>query len=118
MLVADDTWPRTWPRTAGARTQLLQLFVEGRSDGHRCDEGQAASAWDIEDRGTADLAKRMEVVELRAELGGLDSHGESGRPGFGARPGWRWDAALSFAGAQRDYVEQAIHIQAARRPET
>ena len=23
-----------------------------------------------------------------------------------ARPGWRWDVALSFAGAQRDYVEQ------------
>src|SRR5271169_4659051 len=22
------------------------------------------------------------------------------------RPGWRWDVALSFAGAQRDYVEQ------------
>ena len=24
----------------------------------------------------------------------------------GAQPGWRWDVALSFAGAQRDYVEQ------------
>ena len=24
----------------------------------------------------------------------------------GARPGWRWDVALSFAGAQRDYVDQ------------
>ena len=26
--------------------------------------------------------------------------------GTGARHGWRWDMALSFAGAQRDYVEQ------------
>jgi len=24
----------------------------------------------------------------------------------GARPEWRWDVALSFAGAQRPYVEQ------------
>ena len=26
--------------------------------------------------------------------------------GTGAGPGWRWDVALSFAGAQRPYVEQ------------
>jgi hypothetical protein len=26
--------------------------------------------------------------------------------GTGVRPGWRWDVALSFAGAQRDYVDQ------------
>jgi hypothetical protein len=29
-----------------------------------------------------------------------------GSIGLGARPEWRWDVALSFAGAQRDYVEQ------------
>ena len=32
--------------------------------------------------------------------------GADGGAGPGARPGWRWDVALSFAGAQRDYVEQ------------
>jgi hypothetical protein len=32
--------------------------------------------------------------------------GTNGGEGPGARPGWRWEVALSFAGAQRDYVEQ------------
>jgi hypothetical protein len=35
----------------------------------------------------------------------------------GARPGWRWDVALSFAGAQRGYVEQvaeALRAQGVR----
>ena len=32
--------------------------------------------------------------------------GADGSADPGARPGWRWDVALSFAGAQRDYVEQ------------
>ena len=32
--------------------------------------------------------------------------GADGGTGPGARPGWRWDVALSFAGAQRDYVGQ------------
>ena len=30
--------------------------------------------------------------------------GADGGAGPGARPGRRWDVALSFAGAQRDYV--------------
>ena len=32
--------------------------------------------------------------------------GADGGAGPGAGPRWRWDVALSFAGAQRDYVEQ------------
>ena len=32
--------------------------------------------------------------------------GAGGGTGHGARAGWRWDVALSFAGAQRNYVEQ------------
>ena len=32
----------------------------------------------------------------------------------GARPGWRWDVALSFAGAQRDYVGQVAQALKAR----
>jgi hypothetical protein len=32
----------------------------------------------------------------------------------GAVPGWRWDVALSFAGAQRDYVEQVAQALQAR----
>jgi hypothetical protein len=32
----------------------------------------------------------------------------------GARPGWRWDVALSFAGAQRDYVEQVAQALQAK----
>src|SRR4249919_3485185 len=31
-----------------------------------------------------------------------------------ARPRWRWDVALSFAGAQRDYVEQVAQALKAR----
>ena len=34
--------------------------------------------------------------------------------GAGARPGWRWDVALSFAGAQRDYVEKVAQALMAR----
>ena len=36
----------------------------------------------------------------------------SADPGVG--PGWRWDVALSFAGAQRDYVEQVAEALQAR----
>jgi hypothetical protein len=32
--------------------------------------------------------------------------GVGGRAGWGAWPGRRWDVALSFAGAQRGYVER------------
>jgi hypothetical protein len=39
--------------------------------------------------------------------GRLDAMTEAdGSLDAGARPGWQWDVALSFAGAQRDYVEQ------------
>ena len=39
--------------------------------------------------------------------------GADGGAGRGARPGWRWDVALSFADAQRDYVGQvAVALQA------
>ena len=40
--------------------------------------------------------------------------GANGGAGPGARPGWRWDVALSFAGAQRDYVEQVAEALKAR----
>ena len=32
--------------------------------------------------------------------------GADGGVDLGAQPGWRWEVALSFAGAQRDYVDQ------------
>ena len=38
----------------------------------------------------------------------------SGSADPGTRPGWRWDVALSFAGAQRDYVEQVAWALKAR----
>ncbi len=34
--------------------------------------------------------------------------GASSAAGPGARPGRRWDVALSFAGAQRDYVGAGV----------
>ena len=37
-----------------------------------------------------------------------------GGAGPDARPRWRWDVALSFAGAQRDYVEQVAQALKAR----
>ena len=40
--------------------------------------------------------------------------GADGGAGPGVRPGWRWDVALSFAGAQRDYVEQVAQALKAR----
>ena len=40
--------------------------------------------------------------------------GADGGAGPGSRPGWRWDVALSFAGAQRDYVEQVAGALKAR----
>jgi WD40 repeat protein len=38
----------------------------------------------------------------------------NGGAGPGVRPGWRWDVALSFAGAQRDYVQQVAQALQAR----
>ena len=40
--------------------------------------------------------------------------GASGGADLGAGPQWRWDVALSFAGAQRDYVEQVAPALKAR----
>ena len=40
--------------------------------------------------------------------------GADGAAGQDARPGWRWDVALSFAGAQRLYVEQVAGALKAR----
>ena len=40
--------------------------------------------------------------------------GADGGAGPDAGPGWRWDVALSFAGAQRDYVEQVAGALKAR----
>ena len=40
--------------------------------------------------------------------------GADGGTDLGAQPGWRWDVALSFAGAQRDYVEQVAQALQAR----
>ena len=40
--------------------------------------------------------------------------GANGGADPGARPGRRWDVALSFAGAQRDYVEQVAEALKAR----
>ena len=40
--------------------------------------------------------------------------GASGGADLGARPQWQWDVALSFAGAQRDYVEQVAQALKAR----
>ena len=54
---------------------------------------------------------------LHAAIGGrLDvvTGGDSGT-GLGAQPRWRWDVALSFAGAQRGYVEQVAQALKARR---
>ena len=43
--------------------------------------------------------------------GRLESHGGSERRrGPGVLAGWRWDVALSFAGAQRDYVERVAQL--------
>ena len=40
--------------------------------------------------------------------------GADGAAGPDARPGWQWDVALSFAGAQRPYVEQVASELKAR----
>src|ERR1039457_7550910 len=54
-------------------------------------------------------------VSYAATGGRLDvMAGADGSAGPGARPQWRWDVALSFAGAQRDYVEQVAAALTAR----
>lgn len=40
--------------------------------------------------------------------------GANGGADQGAWPEWQWDVALSFAGAQRDYVEQVAQALKAR----
>jgi hypothetical protein len=40
--------------------------------------------------------------------------GASGGAGPGAQPEWQWDVALSFADAQRGYVEQVARARKAR----
>jgi hypothetical protein len=40
--------------------------------------------------------------------------GADGSAGPDARPGWQWDVALSFVGAQRDYVDQAAQARGVR----
>jgi hypothetical protein len=40
--------------------------------------------------------------------------GANGGADTGAQPGWRWEVALSFAAAQRDYVEQVAWALKAR----
>src|SRR5271169_6570713 len=40
--------------------------------------------------------------------------GADSTAGQGVRPGWRWDVALSFAAAQRDYVEQVARALKSR----
>ena len=51
--------------------------------------------WDLEGGVFAAIGGRLGV--MTGANGGVDP---------GARPRWRWDVALSFAGAQRDYVGQ------------
>jgi hypothetical protein len=65
---------------------------------------------------------RFQTVTLRVEggspvaIGGrLDAMtGASGGMDPATRPEWRWDVALSFAGAQRDYVEHVAEVLKAR----
>jgi hypothetical protein len=40
--------------------------------------------------------------------------GGDSQTGPGGGEGWQWDVALSFAGAQRDYVEQVAQALQAR----
>src|SRR5215475_5702512 len=52
---------------------------------------------------------------MRSSGGRLDDMTEANDSvDSGARPGWRWDVALSFAGAQRDYVDQVARALKAR----
>ena len=51
-------------------------------------------------------------VWLVADSGGMTGAGD--RPGQGVGAGRRWDVALSFAGAQRDYVRQVAAALKAR----
>jgi hypothetical protein len=46
--------------------------------------------------------------------GKLDIMAEADCADASVRPGWRWDVALSFAGAQRDYVEKVAQALKAR----
>jgi hypothetical protein len=74
--------------------QLIMLLIDRFPDSHAgC--GEAASS--------AARGGRLDV--MMGANGGADP---------GARPRWRWDVALSFAGAQRDYVGQVAQALKAR----
>jgi hypothetical protein len=65
-------------------------------------------------RARIDSGIAREQIPADQQLVGPPSPGGSGGDDLGARPGWRWDVALSFAGAQRSYVEQVAGALKAR----
>jgi hypothetical protein len=78
-----------------------------------CDPGAARGAWQAIDL----RAITLDVVgrSLRDLVGdSVVMTAADGGAGPGARPGWRWHVALSFAAAQRDYVEQVAEALRAR----
>ena len=58
--------------------------------------------------GAPEGTEKMKSIARAIQDGWIHQGGRSGGAGPGAQPGWRWDVALSFAGAQREYVERAV----------
>jgi len=81
------------PTQVRAYTELITLLIDRFLDGYaECREGPSAP-----------IGGRLDI--MTGANGGADSD---------ARPGLRWDVALSFAGAQRDYVGQVAAELTAR----
>ena len=79
---------------------------------------KSGDSWILLNPPSAEPAARVageEAERFRPAVGdSIVMAGASGSAGPGPRPGWRWDVALSFAGAQRDYVEQVAQALQAR----
>ena len=80
-----------------------------KTNGQR-DVGTTSSAQNLDlQRPDGPVHHTIVALDIEGSTKRTDSvvmEGADGGAGPGARPQWRWDVTLSFAGAQRDYVEQ------------
>ena len=77
------------------------------------DRWRAAHREEAQRRASAfpDVMQRAQAISVLARPGdSISMTGENSGAHPSARPGWRWDVALSFAGTQRDYVEQVARL--------
>jgi TIR domain len=100
---AERELPRADPAQRPRIEQDIQELGKRIADQQQLMPKLEAGTRRTEDQITVEL----EHEQLKRPVADLSvMSGEDRAAEAGARPRWRWDVALSFAGAQRDYVEQ------------